>query len=159
MSVTKAELDALVGKSINDICTNHFSSEQENHCAHFVSHALNIKLATLCGDLKWATRRTGATVRCNELYNNLPQRGPWDQRPLAQSDGLLIFVISARDVVDNVMHPVPRKHVGIHFQGNIYNFSNGQHKVIVDSSVDAFHKKFKQAYHSNDISLYYGIAP
>jgi hypothetical protein len=55
------------------------------------------------------------------------------------------------------MMNVPQKHVGIHFAGGVYNFSNAQHKVVVDSSVDAFHKKFKGLYHGGDISLYYGI--
>jgi hypothetical protein len=41
---------------------------------------------------------------------------------------------------------VPQKHVGVHFGGRVYNFSNSQHKVVVDPSVEAFHQKFAHAY-------------
>lgn len=54
---------------------------------------------------------------------------------------------------------VPQKHVGIHFGGKVYNFSNSQHKVVADASVEAFHAKFKKAYSGGDISLFYGLAP
>lgn len=42
-----------------------------NHCAHFVSHALGLQLGTLCGDMSWKTRHTGASIRCDELYSHL----------------------------------------------------------------------------------------
>lgn len=71
----------------------------------------------------------------------------------------MIFVLSARNVVGDRMQNVPQKHVGIYFGGQVYNFSNGQHKVVADASVDAFHQKFKRAYAGDDISLFYGIAP
>lgn len=72
---------------------------------------------------------------------------------------MLIFVLSAGNGVGGRMLNVPQKHVGIHFAGQVFNFSNGQHKVIVDPSVEAFHNKFKHAYAGNDISLFYGVAP
>ena len=112
----------------------------------------------LCGDMKLQTKRSGASIRCDELYNNLRQTGPWDTKP-AKSDGLLIFVISCRHMNKDVMLNVPQKHVGIHFGGSVYNFSNVHHKVVVDASVAAFHDKFKGLYHGGDISLYYGVPP
>lgn len=79
-------------------------------------------------------------------------------RPAEIDQGLLIFVLAARNVVGNTMLNVPQKHVGIHFDGKVYNFSNSQHKVVVDATVDAFHAKFKALYAGGDISLFYGVA-
>ena len=158
MPLTNVDLQKLVGKTISDICANKFASPAQNHCAHFVGHALGITLGVLCGDMKFETKRTGASIRCDELYNNLQQTGPWAKKP-AKSDRLLIFVISSRHMTNGVMMNVPQKHVGIHFGGSVYNFSNAHHKVVVDTTVDAFHKKFKNLYHGGDISLYYGVAP
>jgi hypothetical protein len=158
MPITAAELEAYVGLGIGQVCSNGFASASQNHCAHFVSHALGITLGMLCGDMKYATRRTGASIRRDELYNGLEKKGPWDQRP-AIADGLLVFVVSARQVVDGVMRNVPQKHVGIRFGGKVFNFSNGQHKVVSDPTVEYFHGKFKSTYAGGDISLFYGVAP
>lgn len=157
MAVLMTDLQGYVGKSIGEICENHFDSSSQNHCAHFVSHALGLKLGMLCGDMKFETKKTGASIRCDELYNYLSQKGPWDQR-LSQGFGcILIFVTSAKNVRSNFMSPAPQKHVGICCGGQVFNFSNSQHRVIVDFSVDSFHNKFKKTYHGNDISLYYGV--
>ena len=77
--VTKVILDGYVGQGIGQICGNHFDSPQQNHCAHFVAHALEIQLGMLCGDMEYKTKHTGASIRCDELYNRLAQRGPWDE--------------------------------------------------------------------------------
>lgn len=159
MRIAKTDLDAWVGKPIGDLCQNNFTTPKENHCAHFVSHALGIRLATLCGDMKWATRRTGGSIRCNELYNALQWTGPWDERPIHLTDGMLIFVISARNMPKNVMQEVSQKHVGIHFAGHVYHFSNSKHKVVTDPTVGTFHNKFMHRYRGGDISLYFGVAP
>ncbi|MFC4161370.1 hypothetical protein [Chitinimonas lacunae] len=156
MPITQATLQGYVDQTIGDICGNNYAPADANHCAHFVSHVLNLAHGTLCGDMQYSTRRTGASIRCNELYNSLNSRGPWADRPTA-ADGLLIFVLSARNVVGNVMGSVPQKHVGIHFGGKVYHYSNSQDKVVCDPTVEAFHNKFKHAYAGNDISLYYGV--
>jgi len=158
MAVSLKALQDYVGKSIADICTNGFSSPTQNHCAHFVSHAHGIQLGMLCGDMSFKTRKTGASIRCDELYNRLNTKGKWDDRPTL-SDGLLIFVLSARNVVNGMMLNVPQKHVGIHFSGKVYNFSNSQHKVVADATVETFHNKFKHTYAGKDISLFFGVAP
>lgn len=158
MAVSLSDLMALVGKSPGDICSNGFSSPTQNHCAHFVCHALNIQIGMLCGDMTFATKKTGASIRCDELFNGLSKKGPWDNRP-NNDQGLLIFVLSARNILSGKMINVPQKHVGIHYSGKVFNFSNGQHKVVIDDSVEVFHNKFKRAYVGNDISLYYGVAP
>jgi hypothetical protein len=156
MTSSLTDLQAYVGKPIAGICTNGFSSSSQNHCAHFVSHALGIQLGMLCGDMKFDTRKTGASIRCDELYNRLLRRGPWDEKPQI-ADGILIFVLSAKHVHGNVMSNHPQKHVGIHHSGRVFNFSNSQGKVVVDMSVEALHTKFKSIYSGGDISLFYGV--
>ena len=118
-AVSPAILDARVGQSMSTICENHYDTVDQNHCAHFVSHMLGLKLGTLCGDMEWSTRGTGASVRCNELYNLLLKRGPWKEAP-SPSEGLLVFVTSASNVKNNVMSAAPKKHVGIVSGGAVY---------------------------------------
>ena len=156
-AVSISDLQKYVGKPITDICENEFSTTKQNHCAHFVGHVMEIQLGMLCGDMKYKTRKTGGSIRCDELYNRLSQRGPWEERP-TQSDGVLIFALAVHNVVNGIMLKVPEKHVGIHYAGRVYNFSNSQHKVVADVSVDAFHKKFKAAYAGN-VALFYGVVP
>ncbi|MDR0777608.1 MAG: hypothetical protein LBE81_13375 [Azonexus sp.] len=158
MATTLVSLRDYVGKSIGDICSNGFSTPTQNHCAHFVSHALGIQLGMLCGDMAWETRKTGASIRCDELYNRLVSKGEWEDKPVF-ADGLLIFVTSAANVRNGVMANHPRKHVGIHFGGQVFNFSNSQSQVVADQSVEAFHNKFKRSYGGQDISLFFGVAP
>ncbi|WP_189045886.1 hypothetical protein [Aliidongia dinghuensis] len=154
-----ADLDAYLGKPIAKICDRGYHPDAENHCAHFVSHALGITIGTLCGDMNYATRHTGATIRVNELYNGLRSRGPWDNRPPG-TDGLLIFVTDAnRNMINNRMGQGPQKHVGICYMGKIWNYSNGRHAVVRDASVESFHLKFKRTYHGTSISLYFGEVP
>ncbi len=158
MATTLASLQDYVGKSIGDICSNGFSTSKQNHCAHFVSHVLGIKLGMLCGDMTWETRKTGASIRCDELYNQLRSKGEWKDKP-ALADGLLIFVTSAANVRNGLMTNHPKKHVGIHFGGQVFNFSNSKSQVVVDHSVDAFHNRFKLNYGGKDISLFFGAFP
>lgn len=158
MSVSLAALVGFVGKPISSICQNKFCSPTQNHCAHFVSHAHDLQLGVLCGDMLFATKGTGASIRCDDLFNRLATRGTWEERP-SFADGLLIFVLSAQHVRGGRMMDVPRKHVGIHFGGQVYHYSNTQGRVVVDVSVKAFHDKFKQAYRSSDVSLFYAFAP
>ena len=156
MDITLDALQAYVGKDISEICGNHFASPSYNHCAHFVSHVLEIKSGMLCGDMAYKSRRTGGSIRCDEIYNNLDETGPWGRRP-PERDGIFIFVISARHMDHDIMMNVPQKHVGIYHSGKVFNFSNGKHRVVVDNSVTEFHSKFKRIYTGGDISLYYGV--
>lgn len=97
-----AGLKIYVGKSVEAFCPFGYGrdADTQNHCAHFVSHALNIQVGTLCtGLLPWrvgakdplfrgSTRGNraagmftgegeelsdfkGATVRVNDLYNSI----------------------------------------------------------------------------------------
>jgi|HubBroStandDraft_1064217.scaffolds.fasta_scaffold03954_2 hypothetical protein len=153
--IAASTLDAYLGKSIGQICGNRYTTPHESHCAHFVCHALEIKIGTLCGDMQWKTRHTAATLRVNELYNGLANRGPWDQRP-SKSKTQIVFVIRKAYMTHNIMQLVDQKHVGIYLNGAVYNYSNSHHRVVKDESDQAFYKKFDELYAGDDIALYYG---
>jgi len=163
MPVGEGDVFDYINHKMGDICQNHYDTEAENHCAHFVSHALGITLATKCGDLAYATRGTGATVRCNELFNGLTNRGVWANRPDKQAP-LLLFVTFEQNVRNNVMGMMPSKHVGIWFSQRVYNFSNTAHIVVADESPDKFIHKIGTYYkgkhpNSGNIGAYYGVPP
>lgn len=156
-AVTKVILDGYVGKGIGEICGNKFDSPQQNHCAHFVSHVLDIQLGMLCGDMEYTTRHTGASIRCDELYNRLPSRGDWDDAP-DNTDGLLMFVTLTNNMAGTLMGNAPRKHVGIVFSGCVYNFGNSGHAVRREPTVDAFKKRMGDAYGGMDkVSFFYAV--
>jgi hypothetical protein len=158
MDVSLNDLQGYVGKSIGQICNNGFALTSQFHCAHVVSHILDIRMATLCGDLTYDTRRTGATIRCDELYNGLVRKGLWDQKP-TPDNGLLIFCTAARNVnAGGHMMNVRQKHVGIYYSGMVFNYSNARQKVVADRSVEAFFNKLNAIYDGDDISLFYGVA-
>lgn len=48
-NVTRAQLDTMVGKTITDFCSV-LTAADLNHCAHFVSHALDITTGMRCGN-------------------------------------------------------------------------------------------------------------
>ena len=157
MTISLATLRTYVNKPMGDICLNGFTDPGQNHCAHFVSHVLNIQYGALCNVMSSGPRAQSATIRVNEIYNRLSNKGPWASKP-SSADGLLIFVTSARNVSRaNVMAAVPRKHVGIHWGGQVFNFANAQHKVV-EETVAAFHTRIQAAYSAdNDVSLFYGV--
>jgi hypothetical protein len=150
-------LEGHVGQDINKICDTSFTSPGENHCAHFVCHVFGIQYGTVCGSMGWKTRGQGATIRVNELYNNLEHTGRWEDRP-TEIGGCFIFVLRAAHMRTNVMPAVSQKHVGISFRGSVYHYSNTADKVIRES-VEDFHARFQRAYSGGDISLYFGRFP
>jgi len=41
-------LNSYVGKNISEICLNGYANNNDNHCAHFVSHILNLHFSLTC---------------------------------------------------------------------------------------------------------------
>lgn len=165
MPVVEGDVSKLVGRRMGEICENHYDAPAENHCAHFVSHALGIHIGLVCGSLSAsaAAHGTGATVRCNELFNGLPLRGAWADRPLNRAP-LLVFVTFTQNVTGNLMGMMPSKHVGICFTQSVYNFSNSDHLVRFDDSPEAFFSRMSSYYRSvhprlGNLGLYYAVPP
>jgi hypothetical protein len=154
MPVSKADLDALLGQNISQICGNGYDAPNDNHCAHFVSHAASYAFGTTCRSMKAGTQ-PGATIRVQELFARCPVVGRWDDRP-ASLLTCLVFVTAAGNVriKQHQMDNVPRKHVGIFISGTIWHYSNSQHKVVTQTP-----EQFIHHYPGSDIALFYGSLP
>lgn len=93
MSITLAVLRSYEEAHISDICQTGYvrnkklsaPKERVNHCAHFVSHVLGLRvLTTGCGNVRRdlvkqcrVDKGHGVTVRVNELFNTAGFTKPW----------------------------------------------------------------------------------
>ena len=150
----KADLASYVGQDIKEICNTGYEAANVNHCAHFVSHVLGIKLGLVCGSMKWETRGEGTSLRVNEIYNACSPRGDWDSRPAAIGR-CLVFATTPGNMSGDDMGEHPRKHIGIFIEDTIWHYSNGGDKVVTDSPT-SFLNKFKGVYGAST-KLYYGV--
>jgi hypothetical protein len=148
-----ATLTALEGKTISDFCNTNYVAANINHCAHFVSHLLDLKIGMICGAMSWATRKQGVTLRVDEIYNQCAQKGLWFSKP-ANLLNCLAFVTPESNVNTQIMGNNPRKHIGICIGGKVWHYSNGQDKVVSDST-ERFLIKFKGAYGATT-QMYFG---
>lgn len=154
--ISKEFLDEYVGKKIEDICGIFGKTgDDQNHCAHFVSHVLGFRIGQLCNGMKYETRHdndSGRTIRVNDLFNNCSERGYWTNKP-NDLDSCLIFAVLKSEITDKsgilTIGTHPRKHVGIYHKGNTYNYGNTKDKVRVDGVVH-----FQSLYGKGTIALY-----
>jgi hypothetical protein len=153
MAITENELKATLGKNISEICTTGFTNNSLNHCAHFISHTLGIHSGYQCNG---TTNRpgAGASVRCDEVYNRIANRGALGTT--TPENGWIIFATSPGNMRGNQMGSAPKKHVGIYFNGKVYNYKNDIDKVV-DDSLSHFHARLKTAYHDPNLALYYAV--
>jgi hypothetical protein len=152
--VTPALLDALVGKSIGNICHNGFTNANDNHCAHFVSHVLGLQFGVTCRMMGKPTQ-AGANLRVQEIFPRCPSVGSWASRPIVLIN-CLVFITRASnvDVRGKTMTNVPRKHIGIYHSGWIWHYSNVQDKVVKQSP-----GQFAQHYAAPDNAMFFGTIP
>ena len=153
IDLTTTALTALEGKTIADFCNTNYTAANINHCAHFVSHVLDLKIGMICGAMAWATRKQGASVRVDEIYNKCATKGAWTNKPASMSN-CLAFVTPESNVKSTGMGNHPRKHIGISIEGKVWHYSNGQDKVVCESA-EAFLIKFKGAYGATT-QMYFG---
>jgi len=70
-------LNSYLGKPIEEICLNGFISHKENHCAHFVSHVLDLDFGRTCTYLtrhqKKKGKTAGANVSVKEIFDRCAQ--------------------------------------------------------------------------------------
>jgi hypothetical protein len=135
---------SFLGKPIDDICGNGFDDHGDNHCAHFVSHVLHLAFGVTCKGLTGGSQ-AAANVRVQEIFPECPEVGNWP--PPAGSGPVLIFVTKATNVnlATKTMRNVPKKHIGIFENGQVFNYSNTQEKVV-SQTVPAFKTAFNAAY-------------
>ena len=134
-SVDAAFLAAFRDQTVEDFCAKskeagRFSvGDSDNHCAHFVSHALGFRFGALCLSEKYFGAE-GRSMRVDEIFTWCPDRGPGASRPKTL-DPCLIFAT----LKNNVMTPKKGlvemgqsrfKHVGIWLKGAAWNYHNGR---------------------------------
>jgi len=152
--ITQQQLDAYLGQSIGQICPNGYSSTADNHCAHFVAHVLGYSFGVTCR-MMGGGRGPAATLRVQELFPKCPSVGPWSMRPKALTS-CLVFMTRAANVnlAGKVMANVPRKHVGIFFNGFIWHYSNSRQQVVKQTPA-----QFALHYAPPDNAMFYGSMP
>ena len=147
------DLQKFEGLDIKEICSTGFDSAGLNHCAHFVSHAIDLTFGMLCGNMAWETKGRGVCIRVDEIFNRCKEVGAWESRPSCLVP-CLAFVTPSTNVTGNRMGSSPKKHIGIFTDGRVWHYSNGSDKVVTDSP-ERFLIKFKGLYGAKT-QLYYG---
>lgn len=130
-ALTAALLKDYEGYSMRDICPHGFDSTRENHCAHFVSHVLQLDFGATCTRL--VGRRGaigGANVRVQEVFGRCPATREVLECPTAGIG--LIFVSAKRNFRGKPtrLRNVPKKHIGIGIDGIIWHYSNTRNEVV-----------------------------
>jgi hypothetical protein len=152
--ITQQQLNGYLAKPISQICQNGFANDADNHCAHFVAHALGYQFGVTCLMMAHG-KYPGATIRVQEIFPRCLSVGAWDSRPAALTS-CLVFITRASNVnlAAKVMNNVPRKHVGIYLGGSIWHYSNSQRKVVQQTP-----QQFGNHYPSPDNAMFYGSLP
>ena len=116
-------LNSYVNFNINQICNIGRTNDAENHCAHFVCHALGITQgggdSRRCGG-RGSTR--GVLIRVHELALVCPDRGFFfASHPRYREGGCLIYVGLSAGAVSGVIHG---GHVGFYLDGHVWHYEN-----------------------------------
>ena len=149
------KLSETLNKTISDLCKNNFNATIENHCAHFVCHVLELDLGYDCKTHKNGSH-PGSCLRVQELFAECPQVGVFNSAP----DGMKIVFVTDKSNVDlnaHTMRNIPRKHVGIFSDGQIYHYSNSQ-DIVIRQTPSAFLSRFQNFYGGNQ-GLFFGTFP
>ena len=149
------KLSETLNKTISDLCKNKFNGTDDNHCAHFVSHVLELDSGYDCKTHKNGSH-PGACLRVQELFPECPQVGNWNNAP----EGMKIVFVTDKANVDlaaHTMRNVPRKHVGIFYDGHVYHYSNSQ-DIVIRQTPTQFLNRF-QAFYGGNQRLFFGTFP
>ena len=128
-------LNQIVGKHIKDFCNNGYTKNADNHCAHFVSHALGFTFGYTCDKMvRNASVKPGASIKVHEIFFKCQKVGHWGNRPSGVSQ-YLAFATTARivNLKSKIMPNIRQKHVGIYYQGHIYHYDNKLNRVVKES--------------------------
>ena len=155
MPITEPSPRALLGKHIRDVCPLGYAADTDNHCAHFVSHALGFQFSATCRTMVNGPG-TPASIRVQDVFAHCLQVGNWADLPTPLFWGL-VFIANARNVnlQNKQMVNIPRKHVGIFFGGlrTIYHYSNSGRQVVSQSPAE-----FSRHYPAPDNAMFWGSA-
>ena len=139
-SLSTALLDSFVGKSIEDMCPLNFGKKGDahNHCAHFVGHVLKLNHSVApgltCAGMVFGGNKhpaAGALIRVNDIFNYCE-----DLDEPASLGCLAYYTLKSNIGKDGMMGDMKQKHVGICFNGSVYNYGNSHDKVRKDNVGD-----------------------
>ena len=149
--ITLAALNGFLGKSISQVCPNGYAAATDNHCAHFVSHAMGYTFGVTCRSMVTGTG-AAANIRVQEVFPRCLQVGTWASRPATVTD-CLVFITNASNVnlAAKTMQNVPRKHVGIFVGGFVWHYSNSHSQVVKQTPAD-----FSHHYAAPDNAMFFG---
>ena len=152
--ITQQQLDGYLGKCISDICQNGYTSNADNHCAHFVAHVLGYQFGATC-KMMGTGKGPAANLRVQEIFPKCASVGAWSLRP-ATLNPCLVFITRASNVnlATKVMANVPRKHIGIFLGGFIWHYSNARDQVVKQTPA-----QFALHYPKPDNAMFYGSLP
>lgn len=165
MTNIPTDLNRSLNMHIGKICPFKLGKDNtQNHCAHYVSHMMGYELAgSTCKNFTWAEKskvEKGATIRVDDVFKSSPDTGLLKDKPITMTE-CLIFVTIASNMQKVgsklVMQNHPRKHIGILYQGKVWNYSNTNKKVVADL-LESFKTKFTNAYKTTGttVEFYYG---
>jgi hypothetical protein len=129
--LSASQLDSWLGKSMTNICLNGYNARGDNHCAHFVSHALSLDFGYTCKQ-HTGKRNRGANLRVQETFAQCANVQEIHECNTALTG--LVFVSAATSFVvqggKTVLNNVPKKHIGMLLGGFVWHYSNSQHQVV-----------------------------
>ena len=148
-------LNSWLGKSMTDVCLNGYDNQSDNHCAHFVAHAMNLHFGYTCRQHRGGSN-AGANLRVHEVFARCPSRHEIVETGTALSG--LVFVSASRNFVTaggtTTLQNIPRKHIGIIYNGHVWHYSNPNNQVVRQlMSQFLFH------YSGQQNSLWFGSLP
>lgn len=127
-------LNSFLGKSMSEICPSGYAKTSDNHCAHFVGHALDITVGLTCHGMLSKKKRKGerASLRVHVIFDACPTVAEYDDS-MATGRGLM-FVSGKSNFVTKAgtttLRNVPKKHIGVFLNGNIWHYSNSRNRVV-----------------------------
>ncbi|MBQ5965079.1 hypothetical protein [Massilia sp. ZL223] len=159
--MTSQLLNSYLHLNMRDICPHGYADEDLNHCAHFVSHVLNVAAGSITCRGMSATKaagRIGVCIRVHELFAACEEVGFYKDASAGQlASGVFVFVCAKNNPVrfqPRSFQNVPRKHVGIGLGGEIWHYSNGKDMVVTATPDD-----FRKHYAKQINELYFGTFP
>ncbi len=153
---TALELDAYVNKHISQICGCSFVNDGDNHCAHFVCHATELNFGLTCyGMTQKGSQAQSANIRVQEVFPQCRRVGIWANKPADLTTGF-IFVTQAKNInlKAKTIENVPRKHIGIFINQDVWQYKNRFRHVIKQTPAD-----FKQHYQGTGYEIFFGEFP
>lgn len=153
---TSTELDGFVDKHISDICTCKFIKDGDNHCAHFVCHVTELNFGLTCFKMTGKGEHSkGANIRVREVFRQCRRVGKWADKPQELKKGF-IFVTKAGnvDLVAKDIVNVPKKHIGIFIEQDVWQYKNRVKHVIKQTPAE-----FNKHYDGAGFEIFFGEFP